>query len=580
MYIAPNSTIELMQGVPLEASYIHTLYWASKAAQNTYFAGKVYKSFNNYTYQKHNGQSVKIAIEMDEALSHCNYMRFKNTSFENRWFYAFITDMEYVSNGVTRIMFSLDVMQTWYFDYTPNECVVVREHTISDGIGEHILPEGLETGDYLYREAVPLELAPVAYGYSYVVVASQTPNGDQDPGFYSEIYHSCYVAQCLTDGELDELITAYMAGVTQSLEPIIAIYQVPPFFFGIDDSGKGYKDFTNPSPIKPNFIYPGDSQSQYYTPKNNKLFVYPYNFMTMQVPNGTSIALKYEGFQETDDVTIRAYGCVLPSPEVQFVPLFYYGVDANLPNGLDYANFPTCAVASDAYSAWWAQNKASYPSGVVDSSVNITHSGMNSMVNAINNVAANDADDALRQRAAYSGPLESLFAQSVLLFKDIAATLGSGFNRAADTIVGSVSGAIGNLEVAKNVIGEYGSELQAKENHKAMPDTVISKAAGGGIDHAFNRNTAIIYNTQINRKFAKTIDDYFTRFGYLVNTIKQPSFHNRTKWTYVKTSGVTINTNIPFQYEEAICKILNNGITFWVNPSEVGDYTLNNALLT
>ena len=48
------------------------------------------------------------------------------------------------------ITVQLDVMQTWYFDYTMRKCFVVREHTNDDTIGNNLIEENLATGITLH----------------------------------------------------------------------------------------------------------------------------------------------------------------------------------------------------------------------------------------------------------------------------------------------------------------------------------------------------------------------------------------------------------------------------------------------
>ena len=36
-YIAPNSTIKFLRGVPLDSTYEHSIYFADASAQNVYF---------------------------------------------------------------------------------------------------------------------------------------------------------------------------------------------------------------------------------------------------------------------------------------------------------------------------------------------------------------------------------------------------------------------------------------------------------------------------------------------------------------------------------------------------------------
>lgn len=72
---------------------------------------------------------------------------YQNESYNDKWFYAFITKMEYVNTNMTRIEIITDVWQTWQFDIEFKESFIEREMiNVSDDIpGSNLLPEGLET---------------------------------------------------------------------------------------------------------------------------------------------------------------------------------------------------------------------------------------------------------------------------------------------------------------------------------------------------------------------------------------------------------------------------------------------------
>ena len=76
-------------------------------------------------------------------------MMFRNTSYGSKWFYAFITGVEYLNDNACYITFVLDVIQTWWFDFTIRDSMVVREHSATDAIGDNILPEPVKLGEYV-----------------------------------------------------------------------------------------------------------------------------------------------------------------------------------------------------------------------------------------------------------------------------------------------------------------------------------------------------------------------------------------------------------------------------------------------
>ena len=110
-YIAPNGTIHLLHNVPLDTTYQHTLRFSSAANQYSYFsnASRVKRTFTNQYYTRLNRGIIRVN-ELADNIYDCNYLMYQNTSFSNKWFYAFIKSVEYVNNAVSQIEFEIDVM--------------------------------------------------------------------------------------------------------------------------------------------------------------------------------------------------------------------------------------------------------------------------------------------------------------------------------------------------------------------------------------------------------------------------------------------------------------------------------------
>ena len=109
MYIQPTTNIKLLKDVPLDTTYDHTIYFDSATAQYNYFVGLQKYNLNNYTYQRVKRGMARVGIKADN-LYDCNYMMFQNTAYGDKWFYAFITSVEFVNNECAEIYFELDVM--------------------------------------------------------------------------------------------------------------------------------------------------------------------------------------------------------------------------------------------------------------------------------------------------------------------------------------------------------------------------------------------------------------------------------------------------------------------------------------
>lgn len=148
MEIQPNSTIYLFRGVPLDNTYTHTMYFPDSVTQYSAFLkafGDTKKTFERVSYQRVNKGRLRLEVLADDIYSY-NYMMFRNISYGNKWFYAFINKVEYVNDITTEIEYELDVMQTWIGETVLEPSFVVREHSATDNYGEHIEPEAVDLG--------------------------------------------------------------------------------------------------------------------------------------------------------------------------------------------------------------------------------------------------------------------------------------------------------------------------------------------------------------------------------------------------------------------------------------------------
>ena len=150
MTVTPQGQLYLCK-TPLENNYKNQLTFANLTAQVSYFNSKVVKSYDNYTYIKKDNV-VQVGENIDTIID-CNYLFYKNVGFTQKYYFCFITNMEYVNENCTRISFETDVFQTWQFQIQYNRCFVEREHTNNDTIGANTVPENLETGEYILNSS-------------------------------------------------------------------------------------------------------------------------------------------------------------------------------------------------------------------------------------------------------------------------------------------------------------------------------------------------------------------------------------------------------------------------------------------
>lgn len=146
MAIAPQTNIRLLK-VPFELDNKNQLTFTNVNSQTDYFLSLPYLLIDNCSYQRHDNY-INFPTHIDSIL-HYNYVMYQNDNYSDKYFYSFITNMEYVNDNLTRVYIETDCFQTWQFDIIYHNMFVEREHVNNDAIGLHTIPEGLETGPYI-----------------------------------------------------------------------------------------------------------------------------------------------------------------------------------------------------------------------------------------------------------------------------------------------------------------------------------------------------------------------------------------------------------------------------------------------
>lgn len=522
MYIEPRTNIRLLQDVPLDKSFDHTIYFADATAQANYFISKQKYNLTNYSYQRVRRGWARVGINA-ENLYNCNYMMFQNSSFGSKWFYAFIKSVEYINNEVSEIEFELDPMQTWFFNYEREMCFVERNHTATDNIGEHIEPEPVDTGEYVYN-ADYHKLVDFTDLCVIVAIVDVANGNGADGRVYDRAYSGAtyYIYTASDIAGLNTLLNNYV----QRPDAVVAMYMCPRKMVLADGKGipQDHKLANNHS--APHYIIQESPITTLdtldgYKPKNNKMYTYPYNYYHIDDGQGSEIALRYEFFKSLRPV-VDIVGTFTPPCVCVLKPKFYKNSYANegsaIPIGTEnitLGGFPMCSWNTDTYSAWLAQN---------------------------------------------SVPILGSVAGGL-------ATFG---------VMSAVGLAVAPLAIA-GFAGMIGAQLI--KGYKASIASDIQKGDFNNANANFANNYLNFYagRQSCNKVYARMIDDYFTRYGYALKINAIPQINVRPHWTFVKTIGCSIKGSIPSDDMKKICEIYDKGITFWRNGNEVGDYSLDNS---
>ena len=367
MYINPNSTIKILQNVPLDNTYEHTIYFADSSAQSSYFSGLAKYTFEAQSYQRVKRGYIRVATNA-ENLYDCNYLMFQNSAFGSKWFYAFIKSVEYINNGVSEIEFEIDVMQTWHFNYNLQECVVEREHTATDKVGDNIVPEKINLGEYKYYN---IQSSGVKDKLCYVVDTTVNRN-------YEDVLYSQYTM-------LDKTIVTGMGQELFPLDNIGADALVQWLYCG-GDSGKrvklnnGIKDIRIGCNTQRSFLtYDRPNTVDGYTPKNKKLLTYPYTFCYATNYQGGSAVYPFEYFSSNPNIQFLVSTESTSFPMASLIPYNYKGIAVNSEERICINKAPAVAWSCDFYDIWLANEMTNIPTYATNTLSNVITTGTSSM---------------------------------------------------------------------------------------------------------------------------------------------------------------------------------------------------------
>lgn len=539
--ITPNTNITLLK-TPFELDSINQLTFSSKQAQFNYFNSLPKISYENATYQRKEGV-IRFPTSLNtvtyEDLLDYNYCMYQNDSYDEKWFYAYITDIVYDNDGMSLITIETDVFQTWQFDIVYKQSFIEREmvSTNDDIPGANTIPEDLETGEYL-----PIDYTVMNYGTPlanpYYVCLAVTENLlDNQSGIFQYNNNYCGFQYLVIRDEtsLRNLLEKY--NNASKIDAIYSLFIIPGMFAVVNDNPVSWDvvdniyytrvikkedefDIKEITLSRPSTLGTG---SNTYTPKNKKLLTNQYMYILCDNQNGVTAKYSYEYFTDPTACKFKSIGAISPGCSIKAFPL-QYKVDSYYAycEGIMAGKLPIGGWYNDVYTNWLTQN-----------GVNI---GL------------------------------SITGSALQIAGGLGLALGTG---GAGALAGASNITSGALNIA-NTLGQVYS-------HSLAPNQAEGNLNGGDINLAYNRIYPTYYRMTIKKEFAMIIDDFFSMYGYKTNRVKLPNLNNRSNWNYVKMINCNIVGDIPQKDLQAIKDLFNNGLTLWHNASTFLDYSQSNV---
>ena len=538
MAITPQTDIYLLK-CPIEADNRNQINFANATAQYNYFNSLPKLVIDNCTYQRHD-DVMRLPYHIDDIINF-NYVMYRNEAYGNKWFYAFITNMEYSSDHMTFVYIKTDVFQTWQFDLTYMKSFVEREHVNDDTFGLHPVPEGLEYGDYIVNSYASSNYA-INFANCYLIAqvselceAMYSVYGDGNR-IYNGVPQGCWlIGFSLSDStayqNFNNFVRSYDA--ENLSEAIVSVGIVPkamipgePVILSFDTK-YGFDAFRVPSSNTATTLttqsFARQTTLNGYTPKNNKMLCSPYNYLLVTNNGGSDVAYAWEEFSSSS-ANFNIIGALTQGCDIKMIPTNYKRTDGS--GGWEWAitsqKFPMVSWNSNFYLNWVAVNGK---------------------------------------------------------YQEVQAGL-TGLSFATNLIGGMASGNIGQMVGSLSGLAQsVANQAQQIREAKMTPDSAKGNTNTGDLNFTHEKSKFTGYKMSIKAEYARIIDDYFTAFGYKVNAFKVPNITGRRYWNYVHTVGANIEGNVPQADMDEIKGLFDRGITIWHDTAHYLDYTQNNTIV-
>ena len=529
-YERPHSIVNFMQ-VPFDNTYSDIVDFSSATAQRNAFLklNKYAVSYLNYIAKD---KAFVFAGNVAQYENY-NYLCYQNANYNNKWFYCFITQVEYVTKNSTKIYIETDVWQTWQFQLKYYQCYIERAHISKsdDVIGVNMNGEPIGT-DASYETQVNIFdglnwdtfwlLNAVSFPHSNDMIYGGTGSGDEFDGTYHFV---CYNAT-----EISSLIEQFAKHANTGdfgdhRQDIIGITSVPQWV--LESAGSAVVDGSTNRIVTGNVTVSKSDTVNInlgtlacgYTPRNKKMCTSLFSGVLVYNQNGLRIPLKPELFSDKSSVTLRLYSKLFDNG----IKLAVGGYHSDSREVFDIAYGTNRACGYNANSGTAATlNKVMT---CFNGALNIAQAGVN--------VA----------KVAPTAPINPL---------GVASTIGSTVQTVGNEVV--------------NIMTAFDAQ---------------SASVGSTTDAlALDRRFSQIKLAKFSPTYAecKVIDRYFDVYGYAINSYGQLAnwIKTRSRWNYVKTAGAKIQGNCNQKDLVRIKQIFDSGVTIWHSLDYFGEYTENN----
>lgn len=546
MQTIPNTTLYV--GVtPWNSDLKNVQSYNSRAEQISTIQGLLTHKYEHINIIRRDTDLILKGV--NEDLTQCNYLMYQNADISNKWYFAFIDNVQYNSLNSVIISHTIDVWQTYQFDITYYKNLILRSHVAksTDTVGRWLAPEPISvapeferkhnvfndlswvpqyvlhstsvynpnTKKYEYKGNGTGATLSAEYGifvdndndvqtvvknYGKLSAAEALKSNDDDE-------YSNWISDLLTGQTIDKAVklisTTSISQLQDHRNELIGLYAIPDW---VHDGTNKYAT-NNIKKKEVTTTLPTATLACGYAPRNKKMLSSLCKAYLFYNENGFKLPLKPELF--TSDTPVFT---------VKSTELSTNGFILQIGSYADYT-------AKTNKISYRCENRLGYDANTgLDKVLNTLTSSVG-VVNAVGSVASQ----------AFVG-----------------------------NVGGAVQGAVGAVQQSINMIDALGQR------------GVNTGASGDIMSITEKRAMPVFADVSPTEAQCRYIDDYLDVYGYAINEIGKISTYmkNRSNWNYIQVANCNIKVSAPNDDVNKLKQMFESGVTIW--HTHFGDYDQNN----
>ena len=552
-----KSRIILCKNIKMDKSYNNVLSYTEEQMLALCEKNKIAER-TDYSFMR---PTTNIYVDFTyEQCIQANYIAFQNKDYSNKWFFAWINDVNYISDKNCELTYTVDAWSSWWDKWNQQDCYILRQHVRDDTIGAHTLPENIDVGEVIQGGVIEdISLSE----YFYVgVLTSHNPVTNKDFTAPITVYKRNVMAKklCLFNANpMDNLVNLGLfllhTNANGHSSDIDSIFFIPSSLINVADleentgttptlpglpSGETYTFYTTKNSFQIESFEQEINKPYSYTdyqPKNNKCLCYPYNYLLVSNNIGNQNIFKYENFS-TDKAKFKVEMTVAVGCSGRLVPEYYKNMETDDDESLPLPKYPTIAWSTDSYINWLTQNAINVPTQVMSIA-----GGLGNTAVTGGSITQYNKDNTINQ------------AQTNNAF------------------TGAISTGVNTATSIANLLGQFYTA-------SLLPNTTNGQNTAD-INFLAKRNTFTFRQMRAKKEYLIMIDNYFTRYGYAYRKIGTPNLTGRSVFNYIEIAG---DSNIgygsvPSNFMETINNACRKGVTIWHNHDNLGNFSLDNPII-